>query len=243
MFLTCGGPCRAPEIAILTYVVHADGNRNLAFINQHVNMILRYVKSRAIKGVDDVIPKVVCQAVSKLAVTFIALVLPTVDLLCPVHFGLEECSTPQNLYRNHLFVRSGRLLKSADVYNIIEDFTKEHCGVEINVSSWRHFIKVIYLHFLGKTLDAVTLATEEQDSVTSHIFGHSKKTAQAEYAVLDTSAPTQNLAAFEDQQNMAYAMHRFMNLAPPSEILTSEEGSAVVRFSDKDVTVDALCEV
>lgn len=181
---------------------------------------------------------------SKIITKFIVLVLPVAELFCPIRFG-KDCVKQLQLYRNHLFVVSGRLFKREDVYATLQATTKKYFGVEINISTWRHFMKVLFEHYLHKRSELVDELTEDDDP-GSHVFGHSQKVGESEYAILDTSAPTQRRSSFMAMQELAYDMHKFLGISDESNSTQKESNSnADVPTSGSldDASIDMICNV
>ncbi|KLO16461.1 P-loop containing nucleoside triphosphate hydrolase protein [Schizopora paradoxa] len=243
--LTCGGPFRTPELALTTLNVNEDGYRTLCFICEHIVFLLHYVKSRGIKGVDDLIPKAVCQRVSKILIKYLTIVLPVIQAFVEERFG-QGCHAIRKLYDEYLFVAGGKRYEREEVTASILQVTKNHCGASISVSELRHIVKAILLYYIGEDTDSVELVSPdpEEDAPgpvvdpVAKVFGHSADTAAREYAILDESAPTTRLPYFNRCLEVAYSMHKFYGEGIP-DIKGGKDGQVVCIPSEKR-TLDAV---
>lgn len=246
--LTCGGPFRTPELALSTLNVNEDGYRTLAFICEHIVFLLHYVKSRGIKGVDDLIPKAVCQRVSKILIKYLTVVLPVVQAFVEERFG-KNCHEIRKLYDDYLFVANGKRYEDHDVSAAIVQVTSDNCGSSISVSELRHLVKAILLYYIGEDTQSVDLVMPEPEEDASvpavdpvaKVFGHSAETAAREYAILDESAPTTRLPYFNRCMEVAYSIHTFYGEGVPN--LKATKDGQVACIPNEKKTLDAVVSV
>ncbi|KLO04060.1 hypothetical protein SCHPADRAFT_948022, partial [Schizopora paradoxa] len=234
-----GGPFRTTEIAFATLTCNEHGARMLCYINGRLVLLGRYLKPRSIKGSDDLLPKGLPKRLSKVLILYVVLVLPVLDMLMESRFG-ADCLVQRKLYRDHLFVKSGKLYSSDNVTNALAHVTSNYCGGAISVNNLRHVVKVILMDIIGadnRLVDSATADPDEDDAVHNS-FGHTSATGEAQYAILAGTAPTSNLSHFYKLIEVSLLLHDYYGIGDPK--VTVEPSGQIVCKPDPNSILSSL---
>lgn len=240
--LTCGGPNRTPEHALVTICVLEDGERVLCYGNDTLFLKMHYSKHRSNKGTDDLTPKALCRRMAKLVLQYTTFVVPVCRTFAPIRFG-KDCRSQLENYRDYLFVRSGVRYTGDNVTHAIESVTAKYCGGKICVSELRHIVKSILLYVIGENPDSIreAMADSEEDDPVNAVFGHSDAVGRREYAVLEGSAPTTNVPYFNRLMEVAYKLHAFYGVGE-AQVTVQPRGRLTCAPSERGV-VSSLISV
>lgn len=248
--MLCGAPFRAPELAVTTRCLHPDGVRNQSFINNRVAFISSYLKSRWRSASDACIPKPVPPRLSRLILVVETAILPLANLLIHVRFPLETNPEVRANYKNFSFVKAGEPYNRDRVSRALQLTTEKVLGFKLGLNPYRQLMKAIFTNFssfdlpaLHEALDGDPYDDDDEDEVdpVHSVFGHSAATGEANYAIMDTSAPTPRLTQFQNNLEIAYWMHDFLGVGRPG-IKHNRNGTLVCVPSQTGV-IDELSSV
>jgi len=179
--LTGGGLARGTEmVAMLLNNTPTYPLRSLVAFGQYIALLVTYLKTSSLTGIDKVIPHALDAFMSDLLVQELAIARPFAVFMATVCYpGQPQVRT---LYEKHVFVNHDRLFDTSDITDGLQQLTLEFMDIELGVSDWRH-INTAFRRKLCNRLQELIEEDEEEESIAALQSGHSRKTENRIYGI------------------------------------------------------------
>lgn len=176
-----GAPIRGTELASMAINNSATRSRNLFFIGQHLCLIGQYSKTTALTRKDKLILHALDAVTSDLLMRYLVFYLPWIHVCISAMFPREKDSHIIQLWQTHLFVNVNTLWTTDKLTEIMKRYTKQHLGVALGISDWRHvqiaFHKVMCRDSLRRIFE-----TDWVETMAAEQAGHSAEVENHHYA-------------------------------------------------------------
>ncbi|KDR73827.1 hypothetical protein GALMADRAFT_212084 [Galerina marginata CBS 339.88] len=169
--LTAGASSRVTEItAMLLCNTVQYPTRNLVAFGRHIALLVTYLKTSAITGLDKLIPHSLSAFTSDLLIQDLAIARPFARFVASICF--PDRPDVLELYNTHLFVNVNKLFNTTDVTETLKKVSAPHLAFQLTVSSWRH-ISIAWRRVLSPRLPEI-IDNSEKDTAEAQQSGHNR---------------------------------------------------------------------